>query len=327
MNGTLKGAEALTDFNEFMWYGNVTIGTPPVTYTMDFDTGSSNVFLPGPTCGGFCAGHKAFNPNASSTAEKLGHSVYNLTYGSGWAFGEFYTDAISVAGYTAKNQSILVAQEYGKGFSINTTASDGLIGLGYPKLAVNGSNPMFVNMIEQHAVPEPVFSFKLADNGSELLLGGKNPKLYKGPITYTPVVNQSYWVIDVQSVSANETQVLGNLSAIVDSGTSLITGDSKSIATLYETLNGTVFPGQQGFYTLPCDSLPSITFKIAHKSFTYSPDDYNLGPINDTSNECLSAISANDGLQGRWILGDIFMRNYYTIFDMGRNRVGFADLA
>jgi len=27
-----------------------------------------------------------------------------------------------------------------------------------------------------------------------------------------------------------------------------------------------------------------------------------------------------------WILGDSFMKNVYSIFDMGQNRVGFADL-
>ncbi|KIJ62514.1 hypothetical protein HYDPIDRAFT_25627 [Hydnomerulius pinastri MD-312] len=306
-NHTVTGADAL-DFSGTLWYGNVTVGTPPVTFTMDFDTGSSDVFLPGPLCGSSCAGHKIFIPNASSTAKDLGHKA-NLTYGSGSTFGELYADVISVAGYTAKNQTILVAQEYSSGFSSNSTASDGLVGLAYPSLAANNDIPLFVNLIEQHAVPEPVFSFKLAENGSELFL-----------------VVLGNWV---QSVSANGSQVLGNLPAIVDSGTTLLLGDAKNIAALYERINGTADPENPGHYTLPCDSFPEISFKIGNRSFSVPPDMYNLGPINNSSNNCMSAIYANDDLplDDHWVLGDVFMAGVYTIFDMGQNRVGFADLA
>ena len=44
-------ADALTDDNNGqLWHGSITIGTPAQTYTVDFDTGSSDLFLPGPSC-------------------------------------------------------------------------------------------------------------------------------------------------------------------------------------------------------------------------------------------------------------------------------------
>jgi cathepsin D len=42
--GTSKrtvGNEALTDDEEELWYGTISVGTPAVKYTVDFDTGSS----------------------------------------------------------------------------------------------------------------------------------------------------------------------------------------------------------------------------------------------------------------------------------------------
>jgi hypothetical protein len=42
-----------------------------------------------------------------------------------------------------------------------------------------------------------VFGVKLSVNAgaSELYLGGTNPKLYSGAISYAPVTQQSYWTI------------------------------------------------------------------------------------------------------------------------------------
>lgn len=55
-------------------------------------------------------------------------------------------------------------------------------------------------MVEQKLVNEKVFSFWLnrnADdtNGGELVLGGVDPKHYKGDHTYVPVSRKGYWQV------------------------------------------------------------------------------------------------------------------------------------
>jgi len=55
----------------------------------------------------------------------------------------------------------------------------------------------------------------------------------------------------------------------------------------------------------------------------------NLGPVSKGSKDCIGSIVAGDPTSvdpDTWILGYAFLRNYYTILDYGKKRVGFADL-
>ena len=77
---------------------------PPVQFSnltwdiVDFDTGSSDLFLPGPSCGSTCSGHTIYDPSSSSTSKSLGKS-FSLAYGDGSTVsGTQYTDKVSIAG-------------------------------------------------------------------------------------------------------------------------------------------------------------------------------------------------------------------------------------
>ncbi|KIJ14864.1 hypothetical protein PAXINDRAFT_134519, partial [Paxillus involutus ATCC 200175] len=95
-----SGGDALTDANSQLWYGTISVGTPANTYTVDFDTGSSDLFLPGPNCGSTCSGHAVYNPSSSSTSKDLG-KTFSLLYGDdSTVTGEQYTDTLSISGLT-----------------------------------------------------------------------------------------------------------------------------------------------------------------------------------------------------------------------------------
>ncbi len=98
-----------------MWYGNISVGTPAAIYTgqslfrvaqtqkliakcaVDFETGSADFFLPGPSCPN-CEGHDIYNPAQSSTSKDLGTTT-TLTYNDGKIEGELYTDNVVVGGF------------------------------------------------------------------------------------------------------------------------------------------------------------------------------------------------------------------------------------
>jgi len=98
--------------------------------------------------------------------------------------------------------------------------------------------------------------------------------------------------------------------------------------TLYKACSQLPSPG--GESAVDCDALPSlphIDFVIAGKPFTLSPDQYVLKMSQQGADVCLSGFMSIDlppALGPFWILGDVFMGAYYTAFDYGKKRVGFA---
>ncbi|KAI7164922.1 Vacuolar protease [Hortaea werneckii] len=319
---------AVSNFLNAQYFSEIQIGTPPQEFKVVLDTGSSNLWVPSQDCGSIaCYLHSKYDHSDSSTYKKNG-SEFQIRYGSGELEGYVSQDTVQIGDLKIEDQLFAEAtSEPGLAFAFGRF--DGIMGLGYDTISVNHIPPPFYNMIDQGLLDEPVFAFYLGDtnNGdeSEAIFGGVNKEHYTGEMTKIPLRRKAYWEVDLDAITfGDQTAEIDSTGAILDTGTSLIALPS----TLAELLNKEIgakksFNGQ---YTVECekrDELPDLTFTLSGYNFTIGPHDYIL----EVQGSCISSFMGFDIPEPAGplaILGDAFLRQWYSVYDLGNDAVGLA---
>merc|ERR1711973_549006 len=328
--------EPLDNYMDAQYYGPIEIGTPGQTFNVIFDTGSSNLWVPSSKCPIYevaCLTHNKYNSDKSSTYKANG-TKFEIQYGSGSMSGFLSTDSTCIAGVCVTDQTFAEAT-HEPGIAFIAAKFDGILGMGFPQISVLGVNPVFNNMVDQGAVEAPVFSFWLnreanAEHGGEMILGGSDPNYFTGEMTYVLVEREGYWEIKMDAMQFGEDSVGcgGGCTAIVDTGSSLLVGPKAQTNAINKMIGGKeVLPGT-GQFMVDCnslDSLPVIDFIIGGKKFPLTGPQYVLKIEQAGKAQCISGFMGLDLPMGPWwILGDVFIGQYYSEFDMGQSRVGFA---
>ncbi|XP_047310790.1 aspartic proteinase A1-like [Impatiens glandulifera] len=231
---------ALKNYMDAQYYGEISVGTPPQKFTVIFDTGSSNLWVPSSKCylSVACYFHSRYTAGRSSSF-KLNGTQAEIRYGTGSISGHFSRDNVQVGDLTISNQDFIEATSE-PGLTFVFAKFDGILGLGYQEISVRKSVPVWYNMMNQGLVKDPVFSFWLNRNtadeeGGELVFGGVDPKHYKGEHIYVPVTRKGYWQFHMEDVLIRGKSIgycRSGCSAIADTGTSLLTGPTEAVTMI-----------------------------------------------------------------------------------------------
>jgi pepsin A len=279
----------------------------------------------------------------------------DITFGTGELKGPQGIDDLHVGPFTIRQQTFgMIQHEIGSVFS--EVPFEGILGLAFPAMSANGVTPFFDNAIKQKVMKRNEFAFYFnADDkaGNGIFWGGVDPNFYEGEIKMFPVSTPYYWSLDLhkfmigdeeihvgnvmEEVGSKSLQMLQNnkmnpfrqvlkeLPApearkpqlIVDSGTTYFTAESG----VYERVMMLIPPA-------PCKKVtdkthPPLRYLLKDtageiQEFKIPAEEYMVS--DEKGDHCEPAFMKIDipkkygpGL----ILGEVFMRNFFTVFQRG----------
>jgi len=173
--------------------------------------------------------------------------------------------------------------------------------------------------------------------GGVLIIGGYESKYYIGQLTWVPLIFCRWWTIQVDAVGAEAT-LEEPVSAMLDSGTTTITGGSDSVRRLYDG-SAAQYNESLQCWTSPLDSvpgLPPLTFRIGGNDFGIAAEDlvvpgsvvlsYTAAATFEVDNATWVYLGLCGGGSSPpdWILGDVFLQRYFTAYSFTSARVGLA---
>lgn len=316
----------LKNYGNSQYIGIVEIGKPPQSMPVIFDTGSGNLWVTSSRCTApSCGIHKSFNGSMSETYNPLGLGV-EVTFGSGVVTGEINSDSFKLGSLVVPEQKFgEILDESGDVF--NDGKFSGILGLSYPEMAAYESTPVFDSIISHklldHNIMTFYYSYNEAEDG-EIAFGYIDKSKYTGKIKYYNVTDKYYWTIDMNDIKVDG-KSLGLCQdvckAVLDTGTSLITGPTEDLKILMESIP--VENDCKGY-----ENAPTIEFVLGNDSYILEPEEYILKSVdlfgNKDCSALMSPLDVDEPHGPLWIFGDVFMQKYFTVFDRDLDRVGLA---
>ncbi|KAJ2905243.1 putative aspartic-type endopeptidase protein [Zalerion maritima] len=322
---TLSHSEGVNqDGTDFSYFIEIGIGSEKKPIYLLIDTGAGTTWVMSSSCESSpCAIHQTFGPPDSDSLT-VEDNTFEIHYGSGSVSGVTAKDSFHVAGFSIEFQFGL-ANVTSDDF--NHFPFDGILGLGLTK----GKSENFVQeMMDEEVLGNNIFGVYLnrasdGDTGGEISFGSLNSDKYTGDITYTKLEDQDGgdWAITLGDFTYNgEEAAVTTTLAYIDTGTSYAFGPKSEVAKIFDLIEGS--SSEDGVtYTVPCDADKEIFVSFSGKKFGISPKDWISGP--NSSGDCTSSIYGIEVVSGAWLLGDVFLKNVYAVFDADNKRIGLAD--
>jgi len=304
------------------------------------DTGSANLWIPDTSL--LAQTRNRFDCKASPTCLRSQSPGYlSLMYGQGAVQGYKITDRLNLGGLVIPEYSMMLAVDVK---SIQLNNFDGILGLSLGRFY-----PEFPTILERlkgdGLINTSTFSMYLGDdatstgsNTGELIFGGYDPQYALSEFQFVKVRTEKetlFWSADIHAMGFGDSINITNttLPVIFDSGTSFLLLPGNLIQGIVQQaqqkgVNCNYLPALQQ-YMCDCNGrevLDDLVFYFENVALNVSAHSY----IFNDYGTCILAIQASPAtpsLSHPIILGDVFLKNYYTMYSANNYTVGFAKAA
>ncbi|KAG1889345.1 aspartic peptidase domain-containing protein [Suillus subluteus] len=328
-NTTFGSLISVTSESDLEYLGQVNVGGHD--FNLVLDTGSSDLWVTG----------QQIKIN-SKTSDNI-----NLTYGIGSASGNIAYTNVRLGTYQVQNQAFLNVDKPYK------QATDGILGLGFISLSMiekkiknKVARPIMANLFDQNPSTPNFMALALErtidsenTSGGAITIGEYDPRFKD--VSGTPKYplapsTSSRWTIALSGMQVNGHNVAlkstvkgakkGTAISLIDSGTSLAYIPSDAVDAIYGAISGSVHiqTNGQNFWIVPCLDQANLSFSFGNDYLPINPLELTrLATFTDGNAQytvCTSAFRpqlSNTGSDMDFLLGDIFMRNVYSVFNFG----------
>jgi len=332
--------EQINTYLNIQYSITLAFGESAETFRALIDTGSSWIWIPNKDFQGKNFLHY-YNCQSNLGCNIIDSRVQSLRYGKGEITGVIAEDRVCIAHtpHCVENQAFYLISTQK---DLDSVQAEGLVGLG-PREEVNGHKMILASLKEQGVINQMVFSIYLPgtsgrkSHAGELILGGYDYEYARNKeFIYQNLVSDKYWAVNLtegrltmhgkMELRSRETDYM----AMVDSGTSCI----HIPYDIYESFMDQISDIAQEDYLkvwssmkyMQCSKtllqrLPTLELVFGSSVFKIEPKDYVLWD-DDRDTFCLILLLPSPSTD-MWVLGDVFMRTVYTLFDLENRRIGF----
>lgn len=163
-----------------------------------------------------------------------------------------------------------------------------------------------------------------------MTVGGYDSSRFSGSISWVPLSSQTYWEFALDAMTVEGQSITSAKKAVADTGTSVLGGPSAEVKAIAQSVGATPVFLNPNEFTIDCSvvsSLPDLVITLAGNSYVLHGSEYVIEVSQGGQTMCLFGMTGLDipaPAGPLWILGDVFLRKYYSIYDVGNSRVGFA---
>jgi hypothetical protein len=336
---------------------NVTVGTPPQSFSLQVDTGSSDVWFAANSAdvcqrdnGANCE-WGTYDASASSTFQELDNmGAFQIQYVDGTEIeGVYLSDDMSIGDTKITNLTMAAATKL-------NAIGIGIMGIGFASdesIASEGSRtyPSIIDVMQSEGIiKSKSYSLWLDDVESDtgsILFGGVDTDKFKGDLVSLPIqLDSQSGAITSFTVAFTGLKVTGSgnnvdlspsspVAAILDSGTTdtLLPDDIANAifngigaATVPDL--GNVAPCERAndnitfSFTFGGDGGPTINVPISEFVIPILTTDGETPKFKDGTEACQVAIEAAG--QNPVLFGDSFLRSAYVVYDLDKRQIALA---